>query len=533
MRATRVKGYSYVGNGDAEPLLASKIRESTSWGWRMVTVLGVLGAICAATLAVVGLAYAYTAWQGQGAQTTRSNQLESTLVSAQTALSGADALLDARISLVNTTLCDKIMGVNNTLNQELDLINGFLNITNGTFSQFLQSAIQSQLAPLASDTATLQTQINQRIATIDNVPGANGTQNVDLVAGIGIDITPNIPGNSILFENTGVVTVNGVPSGNVAPGQLEILGIGMISIINDANTSQETVDGGAIVTTLVNLQNENSMQMIDIQTLQNTTSQLQLQLNAVQMTGNMIADALNGTTIELNMTIMTLINQVFMDEMRITVLENQLANLTAVATPTGTLVPWSGTNLNVPSGYLLADGTEYSQALYPDLFTVINTMYCPGPCTIGMFAVPDMRGRVPVGRAASGQFNVAVGVVVGVETNTLTTNELPAHTHSGSTTGGGGHQHTFEVSLDQDNAYNPISGSDCQVANHIQVANCGGVVSPKYVKMQLPTEFPPFDITSAELFGDHQHTFTTASSGLGAAFTNVQPSVVMHYMIKT
>lgn len=533
MRNTRVKGYSYVG--DTEPLLSTKIREATSWGWRMVTVLGVIGTICAVTLAIVGLAYAYTAWQGQGSQTFRSNQLESTLVSAQTALSGTDALLDARISLVNTTLCDKIMLVNTTLGAEFELLNAFFNSTNGTFSDVLAAAIQSQVAPLSNATSVLQTQINQRLQTVNNVPGSVSL-NLDLVSSLGVAITPNVPGNQIDLTNTGVVTVNGVPSGGMAPGQLEILGIGMISIINDANNSQVTVDGGAIVTTLVNLQNENSMQMIQIETLQNTTSALQTQLNAVQMTGDMIASSLNGTTIELNMTIMTLINQVLMHESRISALETQLANLTTIATPTGTLVPWTGTELNVPSGYLLADGSEVSQALFPDLFTVINTMYCPGPCTIGMFALPDMRGRVPVGRAASGTFNVAVGTVVGVETSALTTNELPPHTHTGSTStvadhDHGSHTHTTFISKNSPGtSYGPpqfgfVSGFQTDA----NAFGEGAAVSfSNSFGARLDTN--PTTLSPA---GSHSHTFTTASSGLGSAFTNVQPSVVMHYMIKT
>lgn len=523
------------GGRETEPLISSvsSIRNGVSTVWRVMSVFGIIGAICAAALAIVGLVYAYNAWQGQGAQSLRTNQVESTLVSAQNSLEAADALLASQLSLVNTTLCNKIMAVNTTLNDELGLINGFLNITNGTFSQFIQSTIAAALVPLESASSQLQLDVNNRLATINNVPGSNGTHNIDLIAGLGVTVTPIPALNQVQLDNTGVITVNGVPSGSMAPGQLELLGIGMINIINTPNSSQVTIDGGDIVTTLVNLQNENSIQMMDIMNLQNTTSALQMQLNAIQMAENLITAQLNGTQIEFNMTIMTLLTQVSLQEMQIAALTAQLANLTAIATPTGTLVPWTGTALNVPSGYLLADGTEYSQVTYMDLYAVINTMYCPGPCTIGMFAVPDMRGRVPVGMAPSGQFNTAIGTVVGVETSTLTTNELPAHTHSGTTTGGGSHQHTFEVSLDQDSAYNPISGSDCQVANHIQVANCGGTVSPKYVKMQLPTEFPPFDISSAELFGDHQHTFTTASSGLGAGFTNVQPSVVMHYMIKT
>ena len=54
------------------------------------------------------------------------------------------------------------------------------------------------------------------------------------------------------------------------------------------------------------------------------------------------------------------------------------------------------------------------------------------------FSLPDYRGRVPVGLASSGTFST-IGSVGGAETHTLTTGEMPSHTHTVTDTG---HSHT-------------------------------------------------------------------------------------------
>lgn len=540
MRGSRAP-YIPIGETGTEKKTASEvarsIRNSVSSAWQATSVAGLIFAVCAVALAITGVVYGYNAWVGQAVQDARTNQVEASVVAAQTTLSSADTLLDGRITAVNGSLVQ----INTTLINELAMLEALINIVSGA---------------------------NGTIRSLNGVVGSNGTLNVDLIAGAGVAVTPlpssnqvrvdntgatsvnggscmpvglALEGNStstgdVCLTNTGVVTVNGVPSGSAAPGQLELLGTGMIAIVNTPNSSQVTVDGSAIVTTLVNLQNENSMQYAEIQALQNTTAQLQMQLSAVQMAGDMIATELNGTQIEVNMTITSLIAQVAMNQMEIAALQAQLANLTAVATPTGTLVPWTGTAMNVPSSYLLADGTEYSQTLYPDLFAVIATNYCPGPCTIGMFAVPDMRGRVPVGMAPSGAFNAAIGVVVGVETNTLTTNELPAHTHSGTTSTVADHDHgthshnTFYSKTQSTGSWGPPQfgfTTNFQTDANAFAENTPGLFNSLYGARLIS------DISTVPAAGSHSHTFTTSSAGLGAAFTNVQPSVVMHYMIKT
>lgn len=66
--------------------------------------------------------------------------------------------------------------------------------------------------------------------------------------------------------------------------------------------------------------------------------------------------------------------------------------------PVGTILPFAGTN--VPSGYLLCDGSEKQRALYPELFSVIGYTYGDPSFLLGTatFRVPDLRGKFPMGR---------------------------------------------------------------------------------------------------------------------------------------
>ena len=67
------------------------------------------------------------------------------------------------------------------------------------------------------------------------------------------------------------------------------------------------------------------------------------------------------------------------------------------------------------------------------LFSLYGTTYGGDGRT--NFALPDLRGRVPVGQGQGpGLSSVDMGQVWGTETKTLTLNELPQHTHAAVTT---------------------------------------------------------------------------------------------------
>lgn len=78
---------------------------------------------------------------------------------------------------------------------------------------------------------------------------------------------------------------------------------------------------------------------------------------------------------------------------------------------------------DIPTGWAIADGSELSISSNQSLFSLLGDMY-GGDGRI-RFALPDLRGRAPV--AADGARRV--GSISGVLDDTLTTAQMPAHTH--------------------------------------------------------------------------------------------------------
>lgn len=77
-----------------------------------------------------------------------------------------------------------------------------------------------------------------------------------------------------------------------------------------------------------------------------------------------------------------------------------------------------------PAGWALCNGASMPVSQYEVLFTLIGTTY--GGDGQSNFKLPDLRGRLPL--HASSQF--AQGAAGGSETVTLTTNQMPTHTHA-------------------------------------------------------------------------------------------------------
>lgn len=109
---------------------------------------------------------------------------------------------------------------------------------------------------------------------------------------------------------------------------------------------------------------------------------------------------------------------------------------TAVAVPTGTVLPFAGPS--APAGYLFCDGSNISRETYSNLFSVLGVVYGAGDGST-TFRIPDLRGRAVYGRdnmggtAANRLTNNLVGSTLGasggIETRTITTNQMPSHTH--------------------------------------------------------------------------------------------------------
>jgi microcystin-dependent protein len=243
--------------------------------------------------------------------------------------------------------------------------------------------------------------------------------------------------------------------------------------------------------------------------------------------------------------------------------------------PPSTIFPYAGTAVGgtAPAGWLFCDGSSVGTSTYPNLFSAIGYSYGGSGAS---FTLPDLRGRVIAGRdidngsGYSGRLSTmsnqgsVVAAAGGSQTHTLGTAELPTHSHSGTVSSGatnlsGGHTHSGNVdSTNTDhthilgNVYNaendnwanvfrrrtPTAESGLALTNatsgtstiRINAVNYGMTISNMNVNQNHTHSY-----TTNES-GAHTHTITgnvnTNSVGGSSSHNNIQPTMVMNYIIK-
>lgn len=82
----------------------------------------------------------------------------------------------------------------------------------------------------------------------------------------------------------------------------------------------------------------------------------------------------------------------------------------------------------IPKGWHLCDGTLLNIRSNTVLFSLIGTQYGGDGTTT--FALPDLRGRVPLHRNLTDPSCAKLGQTGGAEAVTLTTQQLPQHNHT-------------------------------------------------------------------------------------------------------
>ena len=161
--------------------------------------------------------------------------------------------------------------------------------------------------------------------------------------------------------------------------------------------------------------------------------------------------------------------------------------------PTGCIMMWY-TN-TPPSGWIFCNGQ--STSAYPNLATVVGSN------------VPNLQGRVPVGKSSETEFDT-LGETGGSKTHTLTVDEMPSHTHTQNS-----HNHTQNPHDNQAPTWNGLSGSYEAATGGYGWDYPGG---------------PPVSTTTAT---NNATTATNQNTGGGLAHNNLQPYIVLNYIIKT
>ena len=157
----------------------------------------------------------------------------------------------------------------------------------------------------------------------------------------------------------------------------------------------------------------------------------------------------------------------------------------------------------------------------------------------GENGTPDKRGRIAVGTTSgmgggafpnstdplvSGNPTYLLYTTTGSNTVTLTTAQLPAHSHTGSTTNTGDHYHFNATTETAGNNSDPTLNS----TGYMKRALGEDTVSQNYILMTTTT-LPTVGRTS--LTGDHNHSVTIDAFGGGNSHNNIPPVLACHYIM--
>ena len=200
-------------------------------------------------------------------------------------------------------------------------------------------------------------------------------------------------------------------------------------------------------------------------------------------------------------------------------------------TPAGVVVPWPSTT--PPTDWLLCDGSQANKNTYPSLFAVIGYTY-GGSSPSNLFNLPNLSGRVVVGRNASDASFDALGETGGSKTHTLTTSEIPSHTHAGeshshattTTSEAGSHSHTISTNSAGTHGHNSSIGSGGSHSHGGNTTNTGGhshshsrIGSLNSANVAAGTNalratgFNTINTATTSSAGNHSHNITTNTDG--------------------
>jgi microcystin-dependent protein len=238
-----------------------------------------------------------------------------------------------------------------------------------------------------------------------------------------------------------------------------------------------------------------------------------------------------------------------------------------------------------PDGWLFCEGQQILIQDYQNLYSIMTssgTVFPYGANTNGSggsgsthFVLPNLKGRVAVGKDSSQTEFDTLGETGGAKTHTLTEVQMPGHLHSvdppsANFTSGNesvGHTHGFTTNLKSQQGYGGSTGT-------VSADHAHGITSYEWLTRMSSTG-PSIRVYSRNSNADqgvqsvvpgaggigtnhthgddhahsggtdgisvnHQHTttvniaaFNSASAGSSQAHNNLQPYIVINYIVKT
>lgn len=188
-----------------------------------------------------------------------------------------------------------------------------------------------------------------------------------------------------------------------------------------------------------------------------------------------------GEYIEFNNNSQPALNDTNINRMQQLIKQDIQGAVSGDTLPVGAIMPFGSDT--IPDNWLLCNGQAVSRTTYQELFNTIGITYGTGD-GFTTFNLPNLQGKIPVGKNANDTDFDTLGETGGEKTHTLTIAEMPEHSHL----------------YINDGKFGINSGASAN----------------------SPTWGETLTTTGA----------TTGSAGEGQAHNNLQPYIVQNYIIK-